>query len=292
MNRLRFLLLALLCAAAVLPAQGQVSVALQIKRRSFIRYEPILATVTVTNLAGRELMLQDGESQWFGFQVNASEGNAVVPPINPNYHLDPLKLAPGESVKRTVNLSSLFSFSEFGHYRVKATIYSGELNKFFASPADAINVNEGRVIWQQTVGVPEGLPNAGNTHVLTLLSFQSDDKQYVYARVEDRDLSTVFCTHKLGHLITGQEPQVQMDSSNNLYVLQMMAPKQYMLTQIGINGELKVQTSYSAPKARPYLRRLASGQLQIVGGQRDVAQAGLPAEPTAKLSERPADLPK
>ena len=52
---------------------------------------------------------------------------------------------------------------------------------------------------------------------------------------------------------------------------------------------------YSAPKSKPFLRRIADGSVQIVGAHRmdpvakngSVAGAAVP-----KLSERPADLPK
>jgi hypothetical protein len=84
---------------------------------------------------------------------------------------------------------------------------------------------------------------------------------------------------------------MSLDSGNNLYVLQMVAPKQYTLTRIGVNGEFFGQTNYNAPKARPYLRRLADGKLQIVGGRHEVAQTAS-ASQAAKLSERPANLPK
>lgn len=287
MNRLRLLLFTLSFAAASLPASGQLSVDLQIKRRNFVRYEPILATVNVTNLSGRDLILRDGESQWFGFQITAGGSENLVPPRNPNYHLDPLELKAGATVKRTVNLSSLYSLGEFGNYRIKATIYSNDLNKFFASRADNIQVSDGRVIWQQVVGVPDGMRNGGATHHVSLLEFQ-DDKQYLYVRIENRETGVIFCTYQLAPLIAGNEPQVQFDTANNLYILQLVAPKTYGLSKISVNGDYLGQSTYTSTKSRPTLRRLADGTLQIAGGRREVAQTNLPQP---KLSDRPAGLP-
>lgn len=294
MNRLYSLFIVLFCAAALLPASpahGQISVDLQIKRRTFIRYEPVLATVNVTNLSGRDLNLEDGNSQWFGFQINTTPGDGLIPPIDPHYKLEPLVLKAGQSVKRTVNLNTLFSLGEFGRYKIKATIYSVELDKYFASKADAIDISEGRVIWQQAVGVPDGLPNAGDTHTISLLSTHNDERQLLYARIEDRQTGTVFCTHQLGHTISGHPPQVQLDGSNNLFVLQLVGPKAYLLTKIGVNGDFLGQTNYSALKTRPYMRRLADGQLQLIGGRREVAQNAADQPPIPKLSDRPAGLP-
>jgi hypothetical protein len=86
----------------VAPAYGQLSVDLQIKRRSYLRYEPLLATVAVTNLSGRDLTLRDGDGQWFGFQIHTGEESGLVPPRNTDYGLDPLEIKAGETVKRTV----------------------------------------------------------------------------------------------------------------------------------------------------------------------------------------------
>ena len=114
-------------------------------------------------------------------------------------------------------------------------------------------------------------------------------------RVEDEEQSYVFCTHRIGHMIDGTTPQMQFDTSNNLYILHLVAPKTYFLTNIGVNGEWLGQHTYNAPKARPALRRLADGTIQIVGGHRmDVATRAPGAPPAVappKLSDRPAGLP-
>ena len=283
--------LALVSAAAVTPAHAQLGVDIQIKRRTFIRYEPIIATVSVTNLSGRDLVLRDGSSQWFGFQVNAGSSENLVPPRNPDYHLDPLELKAGASAKRSVNLNSLFPISEFGPYRIRATIYSEQLDKYFSSRALNIEVTDGTLIWQQTVGVPEGLANGGAMHNFALLKYQSPDKRYLYCRIEDRAGGVVFGTYQLGHMIDGPTPEVHFDSANNLYVLHLVGPKTYLLSKVGVNGEFLGQTTYLAGKTRPYLRRLANGTLQIVGGRREVAQNTASQVAPAKLSDRPAGLP-
>jgi hypothetical protein len=291
MNRFRLFFLSLFCASAALTAHGQIAVDLNIKRHAFIRYEPLLATVSITNLSGRDLRLEDIDNQWFGFQINGTDGS-LVPPTDPNYHLEPLELKAGESVKRTVNLNTLFSISEFGHYRIKATIYSAQYKKFFVSKPDAFDINEGRLLWQQSVGVPEGQSNAGDTHVVSVLAFQSDEKEHLYVRIEDREKSMVFCTHKLSYMVNSQPPQIQLDANNNLFVLQLLGPKSYMLTKVGINGEVLSQNNYNAPKNHPFMRRLADGKLQLVGARRESIQTAAAQLATPKLSDRPADLLK
>lgn len=290
----RFVLLALLCAATVVPAHAQIGVRLDIKRRLHLRYEPILATVHIQNLSGRDIMLHDEGQPWFGFDITGVNDNVIVPPRNPNYKLDPLEIKIGETLKRTVDLTRLYEISEFGMHRIKAAIFAKPLNKLFVSQPVLIDISEGKVIWQQTVGVPDTLENAGRTHAVKLIEFQ-DNKRFLYVRVEDPEKGYIFCTRKLGHMIDGTTPQVQFDTTNNFYVLHLVAPKTYTLSNIGVNGEFLGQHTYAAPKSKPFLRRIADGSVQIVGARRvePVAKNGTVAGAAVpKLSERPADLPK
>jgi len=108
------------------------------------------------------------------------------------------------------------------------------------------------------------------------------------------ELGTIFCTYRIGHMIDGAAPEMQFDTSNNLYVLHLAGPKTYMLTNIGVNGEFLSQHIYDAPKSRPYLRRLADGTIQIVGGKRrpaETAENKGSEGPQPKLSDRPPGLP-
>ncbi len=288
-------LLALAFLALGHVANAQISLALDIKRRIYVRYEPILATVQITNLSGRDLTLHDGELPWFGFDVTGSTSDVLIPPRNPDYKLDPLQLKIGETVKRTVNLTQLYGITEFGIHRIKATVTTAEGSKVFASKPSVVEITEGRTVWQQIVGVPDTLPNAGQMHTITLLEFQ-DNKRFLYVRVEDKDRGTVFCMYRIGHMIDGTSPQMQFDTANNLYVLHLIGPKTYTLTNIGVNGQFLGQSLYTAPKTRPFLRKLADGTVQIVNGFRENTAAtagttGAALPPPAKLSDRPPGMP-
>jgi hypothetical protein len=194
-------------------------------------------------------------------------------------------------IKRTLILNSLFYLGEYGNYRIKAMIYAAELGKYFASKAGGIEISEGMTVWQQTVGVPEGQPNAGANHTISVIKFDAMERPHYYVRIEDKQAGSVFCAHKMGTAIEGQPPQMQLDFGNNLYVLQTTGPRHYQLSKISINGELESQTEYDAPKARPYLRRLTDGRLQIVGAVRSSVVAAA-RDQTPKLSERPPGLPQ
>ncbi|HEX8296861.1 MAG TPA: hypothetical protein VF593_11205 [Chthoniobacteraceae bacterium] len=289
MKHSRLLLLIVIFVSALTAAQGQVAVDLHIKRRMLIAHEPIVATVTVTNLTGRDITLADtAEMQWFGFQVNTT-GDRIVPPRNPNYALPPLIIKAGGQMRRTVNLNELYEIGDYGIYRIRANIHFAELGKFFSSRPSVVEVTEGRLLWKQVAGVP----GSSELRKFSLLAHQQGNYTLAYVRVEDRENGTVFITQELGRMIEGNPPIAELDLGNNLFVLQLVGQREYLLSRISPNGEFLGQTRYSAPKSKPFIRRLEDGQLQLVGGRRMETIAQNPAAaPATKLSERPVGMPK
>ena len=140
-------------------AQGQIQVDLKFKRLQYIAYEPVLATVTITNLAGRDMELRDdGEQPWFGFEVTANEGRTLAPLPHPPE--PPLQIAAGASVTRKINLTPLFPITDLGVYHVRANVFFADLNKFFYARAKVFEVTSARPIWRQTVGDPAAAARA------------------------------------------------------------------------------------------------------------------------------------
>ena len=140
---------------AALSAQGQIQVDLKFKRLQYIAFEPVIATVTITNLAGRDILLRDANDQhWYGFEVTANEGRILAPLKEASE--PPLKIAAGTSVTRKINLMPLFPISDLGVYHVRANVFFADLNKFFYAPAKVFEVTTARPIWQRTVGDPSG----------------------------------------------------------------------------------------------------------------------------------------
>jgi hypothetical protein len=274
----------LLCAAE---AHAQLVVDLQIKRRLFMRYEPILATVVVHNNAGRDVMLADTAEggPWFQFHITA-ENNSLVAPSNAHYEVEPLLVKNGESVKRTVNLGSLFPLGDFGTYHVKASVFYPTTGKFFTSKVDHFSVMEGKVVWRQTVGVPDGMQGEGDNRLMSLLTMETDKGRNLYVRVEGDD--AIYGCYDLGRMADGAAPDAKFDSGNNMAILHLIGPKTYSLSRVGVNGAFLGQGTYVTPKTQPYLRRNPEGQLQIVGAVRQQETVAR-SEPSVvpKVSDRP-----
>ncbi len=293
--RLRPSLAACLLLLAAVSAQAQINVGLSFKRSIHLLREPVIATVTIVNNSGRDLMLADTEESgpWFSFQIN-TEADKTVETRAEKYDLEPLEIKAGDTVKRTVNLNSLYKIDELGLYRVRAQVYFPPTKKTFVSKYFPVQMTEGTVLWKQTVGVPDAPEGPSAYRTFELVTLEQDRAKYLYARVQNDDTSMCYGCYRLGPLIRDCTPDAQFDRGNNLWVLQLTGPKQYLLTSFNASGEYQSQTAYEAPKAIPRLRKLPNGTMQIVGAYRmertPGGQTDLASVP--KLSDRPPGLPK
>jgi hypothetical protein len=283
--RALFFLAVLLAAVS---AQAQLTVDLQLKRRLYMINEPVLATVTLGNQTGRDLVLADTQEggPWFSFQIVATDGR-IVPPRRADYELEPLSLHAGETVKRTVNLNELYAMGDYGSYRVKASIYVAPAGKYFGSKQLPMELSDGRKIWTQVVGVPGENEAATSNRKFALLTLESEGAKMLYVRIQGADDDTIYGCYNLGKMVDGVPPDAKFDSGNNLAVLQLIGPRTYLLSRIGVNGNFLGQGTYITPKSQPYLRKTASGALQIVGATREVVASNKPPDNAPKLSDRP-----
>ena len=283
------LLLSCLIFSAALTARAQIQVELKFKRVQHIAYEPVIANVQITNLAGRDIELHDDNGQrWFGFEITADEGRFLA--ASPQEPEPPLQIASGQTVIRKVNLGTRFPVQELGPYHVRANVFFADLNKFFYSQGKVFQVTDARPIWQRTVGVPEGMPGAGGTRTFSLLSNRFPDHTRLYVRVEDKTTGAVYSTYSLGRIIAVDDPHAELDQSNRLHVLHCSAPRTWAYSAINFNGELLAHSTFMETKSRPHLRRSPQGAVAVSGGLLD-APVTAAKNPAAKLSERPASIP-
>ncbi|HEV7405330.1 MAG TPA: hypothetical protein VGO11_20470 [Chthoniobacteraceae bacterium] len=286
-------LLPLLLVAWTAAAQAQVNVTLNIKRRLFIAAEPVIATVTIVNNTGRDIMLADTEEgkQWFSFQVIGPEGRQI-PPRDANYELQPLPIKAGETVKRSVNLHELYQLGDLGAFRATASIYLASAAKWFTSKPDAFDVTEGRLVFRQTVGIPDRPEKSPANRTFSLLTLEHDKGKMLYVRVTGEEDGFTYGCYNLGRILDGNTPDAKFDSGNNLAILQPTARKEYILTRVGVNGNFVGQSMYTSIKSPPFLRKLPDGALQIVGAVRQEPVAQVSLEDAPKLSDRPPGFPK
>jgi hypothetical protein len=284
-------LVCLLCAVAP-SARGQIQVELKLKRLQYIAYEPVVATLAITNLAGRDVELHDADGQsWFGFEVTSKEGQPIAA-IRPDYTQPPLKIEAGKKVTQKINLTPLFPVHDFGTYRVRAHIYFADLNKFFYSPVKVFEVTDARPIWQRTVGVSGDSLGSSNTRTYSLMTNRFPDHTALYVRVEDKDSGAVYATYSLGRSIEFGDPQAELDRDNQLHVLHCAAPRTWAYSRITLDGQLIAHSTFMETKTRPRLVHVEDGKVAVRGGIIETPATQTARDSLPKLSDRPAQLPK
>lgn len=272
-------------------AVAQIQVELKFSRLQYIAYEPVVAHLTVTNLAGRDVDLRDAAGQsWFGFEVSGSEGQSI-PQIS-KIATEPFSVEAGKRVTRKINLTPIYGVHDFGTYHVRAHIYFGDLNKFFYSPTKVFEVSAARSIWEKTVGVPQEGGVAGNARTYSLMTNRFPDHTSLYVRVEDKDSGMVYATYSLGQIISFDQPQAEFDRSNQLHVLYCAAPRLWSYARVGLNGELVSRASFAETKSRPRLVHADDGVIKVAGGMMDTPVTQTARDKAPKLSARPPDPPK
>jgi len=278
-------------AFATTTAVGQIQVELKFPRLQYIAYEPVVANVTITNLAGRDVDLRNnGAQSWFGFEVTGGDGQSI-PQIS-NVSAETLTVAAGQRVTRKINLTPIYGVHDFGTYRVRAHIYFSDLNKFFYSPTKVFEVTDARPIWQKTVGVPPQEGASGNARTYSLMTNRFPDHTSLYVRVEDKDTGMVYATYSLGQVIAFDAPQAEFDRANQLHVLYCAAPRTWSCARVGLNGELVSRASFAETKTRPRLVHSDDGVIKVAGGMMDTPMTQTARATAPKLSERPPNAPK
>lgn len=272
-------------------AHAQIQVELKFKRLQYVAHEPVMATVRITNLAGRDVDLRDEKGQhWFGFEVNAGEGRLLAP-LRQTAPEPALHVEAGKTVTRKINLTPLFPVHDLGAYHVRANVYFADLNQYFYSQTKVFQVADARPIWQKTVGIPDGVPGAGEMRTYSLLSNRFPDHTSLYVRVENKSRGLVHTTYSLGRVLAYDEPQAEVDRANQLHVLHCAAPRTWAYSHIGLNGELLTHSTFMETKTRPRLRHVADGSVAVHGGRLDLPVAQSGRTPVPKLSARPPALP-
>ncbi|PYK31958.1 MAG: hypothetical protein DME57_01695 [Verrucomicrobia bacterium] len=272
-------------------AFAQIQVELKFPRLQYIAYEPVVANLTITNLAGRDVDLHDAEGQaWFGFEITADESRSIAPISN--LAAEPLKIAAGQRVTRKINLSPLFGVHDFGTYHARAHVYFADLNKFYYSQPKVFEVTDARPIWQKTVGVPESNAVSGSVRTYSLMTNRFPDHTSLYVRVEDKDSGAVYATYSLGQIIAFDQPQAEFDRANQLHILYCAAPRTWGYARIGLNGELVSRASFAEAKARPRLVHADDGMVKVAGGIMDTPATQATRANAPKLSARPPNAPK
>lgn len=268
-------------------AEAQLAATLKITKKQYLAGEPVLAVVTVTNHAGRELVFQsDGRFQWLDFSIKKSNGNSVNP--RGRKFFGPMKIGAGQTLAREIDLTQHFQLSEPGNFSVAAIIHPpGDTSEGTSTNRVFFSQSPGRPYWSQKVGIP-GKPS--DTREFRVLNFSNDSKSQIYAQIVDGRTGALVRTFLLGDCLMLRKPSATIDRSQMLHVIFLTNPSMWAHYVIDINGRVvSRQIHQRAATGDPHLITAGDGSVRVGNSiPYDIKAAQEERKKTRKASDRPA----
>jgi hypothetical protein len=270
--------LLLLMNVPVLRAQYETRVALN--KKTYLTYESVEATVTVTNRSGADVVMGGPNgSAWLSFDIT-DPGQKPLPPMRFNSE-ENIVFKTGATISRTVNLGEQFTFTDYGAYGIIANVYHPPSQQFYRSNRAIAEFTDATPFWKPSFGVPPGLPGAGQIRRYELAIVRDVERTSLYFRLVEDKSNIKLATYSLGTCIMVIEPQVTLDKDNKMHVLFMAAPHIYAHVSIDTQGKLA---------KREYFKEIDTNRprLAVDNTQNIAVQGGEPYDPAAPVVTRPA----
>ena len=268
-------------------AHGQLSSSLQLSKRQFLMGESVMATVTITNHAGRELAFtSDGRNPWLNFLLKDGRGGLVMPRGKTVF--GKMKIRPGESLAREVDLTQHFRMNEAGNYSVGAVVnLPGDTGESSATNRMIFTLVPGIPYWSQKVGVPG---KVGQTREFRVINYNGEDKAHLYAQVHDGRTGQNIRTFRLGDPLMLRKPLVTIDRQQRMHVMFLATPTMWVHCQVDTDGKLvNRQIHQRGPQGDPQLQTFGDGSVRVANSIPYDQKAAVTAKAKIrKASDRPA----
>ncbi len=241
-------------------AQAQLATSLKVNKRTYLAGEPVVATVTITNHSGRELVFfGDGRTPWLNFSVKNHRGDTVLPRGRGDF--GKMKIKAGESLAREVNLSQYFLLDEPGNFSVSAVVHTpGSTTDGATTNRTSFSQSSGAPYWTQKVGIPR----TGSTREYRLINFSGDTKTQLYAQIIDGRTGQNVRTFLLGDIMMLRKPLATVDKAQRLHVMFLATPTMWVHCQIDTDGKLvDRQIHQRADQGDPQLLTYGDGTVRV-----------------------------
>lgn len=259
-SRLLIPIIALLLAILLPKAHGQIQISAKINRTLYLLYEPVRVEVSVTNVAGYDLLLEGDETRpWLSFLILRPDNSSIRP--DQPYDFPPAELRPGQTRTFSINITPLYAFRDTGSYRVKAVVnVAGK--QFITSPIE-FSVANGHTVWKET------RPVEGSDRTYSLIRFNyNSEATGLYLRVEDEKENLVYVTHPIGEIISFTDPRTAFDNEGRLHILHVIGKGQHRYTIASPAGVILNRDEYeSLGEISPSLITMRDGSISVLGGK-------------------------
>ncbi len=291
--RFSFRALGAVCALFITTsAMAQYQVALELDKKSYVAQEPMMATVTLTNRSGADVVLGGPNGRkWMTFTMKDAM-DRTLSPLDLTTE-DPLVLAAGSTLKKKIRVSDTHALQDQGTYNVTVSVYHPGSGEYYQSNRVRFLITDIKPFGQPMVfGVPDGFADAGRVRRYVLMVSRDMDSSSMYFRLVDDVTGAKLATYPLGGITLAREPQVTMDRHNLLHVMFMTNREVYTYAVIQPDGKRKsIQYLKDTPPNHPMLFLTASNDVVLRGGQEFDPNAKAPeANKGRSISERPPGL--
>jgi hypothetical protein len=255
-------------------AQAQLSTSLRVSKNQYLAGEPVMAVVTITNHAGKELVFHsDGRFQWLDFIVKNSRGEPVSSKNGPMF--GPMKIAAGQSLAKEVDLAQSFQLTEPGSFSVSALIRQpGDNTSGTSTNRVFFNQNQGRLYWSQKVGIP-----GNRTREFRILNFSGDSKSQIYAQIVDGTTGQFVRTFLLGDVLMLRKPLATVDRQQRMHVMFLGSPTMWVHCEVDTDGKLTHREIHQRGQmGDPQLLTYGDGSVRVANS--------IPYDPKAAAAEK------
>ncbi|MBT8037674.1 MAG: hypothetical protein KJO21_09030 [Verrucomicrobiae bacterium] len=256
-------------------AHAQVAVRMQMNKSNYILNEPVSATVYITNHAGRELILKgNNQRAWLNFHLTAS-GRVIPTARSINYKA--VVIPAGQTVARTISLSSTYSLGNMGNYVCTASVnMPGPTRNGFSSNRSRFTITNGRTAWLQRAGVPNA---PGEIREYKLLTFSANRSMELFAQVSSANNGRNIATIPLGKILTFRKPTGTLDRVNNMHAIYQVKPNFFTHTCISPSGKIiSIDHHKRGATGDPRLITFGNGEVRVAGS--------IPYNPSAEAAQR------
>ncbi len=241
-----------LALAIVTSTHGQLAATLRVNKQQYLAGEPVMAVVTVTNHAGKDLSFNsDGRNQWLNFVLKDSQGD----PVNPKGRaiFGKMTVKAGQTMARELNLAEHFILTQPGNFSASAVIrMPNTIGDGTATNRISFTQTPGRLFWSQTVGVG-GASN--QTRQFRVLNFSGELTNQLYAQIRNERTGQYIRTFLLGDVLTLRAPLVTIDNKQRMNVMFLATPVMWVHCVVDTDGRLVSRTIH---------QRGATGDPQLV----------------------------
>jgi hypothetical protein len=267
-------------------ATAQLATSLRLSKREYVAGEPIIANVTITNHAGRNITFQGYlQRPWLDFVITDNRGQNATPTGRGVFGA--MTIGAGQTMTRQVDLAAAFQLFDSGNYAASATIrMPGEGAETTVTNRVLFTVSPGRTYWTQKVGASGGR----KIREFRILNFSGDQKANLYAQVLDGRTGLPIRTFTLGEALLLRKPSVTVDNKQRMHVLFLSTPSIWVHSQVDTDGKLVARELHQrGPMGDPSLVTAPNGVVTVVNSiPYDPKAAAARRAKYRKLSERPA----